>query len=285
MYRGFSAAGSHELGWFDGYYDASNSLRVAKSYLLALLMSPLLVRRCAAPARARSERWRPGWSRVSASRRWRSCGSASSFPGLLNFSSDYRATALFWEMHVGGAALDGFLALTVPFAMRGDSLVAQIGRTKAIGGALSLARRVRMPDDIFARGLPGRADLRWTSGVPVAHRGNARSFPPRCWQMLKGCAVDRRDGRPVLLGLSRRRISVAAGQCWACLHDAAVRHIARDMPARACVAGLALGVLAGAAGSAIAMLLFKGIYVNFALAFACCSLLLFPRAASEHRCR
>lgn len=26
----------------------------------------------------------------------------------LNFSSNYRSTALFWEMHVGGAALDGF---------------------------------------------------------------------------------------------------------------------------------------------------------------------------------
>ena len=37
------------------------------------------------------------------------------FHGLLNFSSDYRTTALFWEMHVGGAAFDGFLALTVPF--------------------------------------------------------------------------------------------------------------------------------------------------------------------------
>ena len=40
------------------------------------------------------------------------------FTGLLNLSTDYRTTALFWEMHVGGAALDGFLALTVPFALR-----------------------------------------------------------------------------------------------------------------------------------------------------------------------
>ncbi len=39
------------------------------------------------------------------------------FPGLLNFSADYRTTALFWEMHVGGAALDGFLVLTLPFAV------------------------------------------------------------------------------------------------------------------------------------------------------------------------
>ena len=41
----------------------------------------------------------------------------AAFTDLINFSSDYRTTALFWEMHVGGAALDGFLALTFPFAV------------------------------------------------------------------------------------------------------------------------------------------------------------------------
>jgi hypothetical protein len=41
----------------------------------------------------------------------------AAFTDLLNFSSDYRTTALFWEMHVGGAAFDGFLALTTPFVV------------------------------------------------------------------------------------------------------------------------------------------------------------------------
>jgi hypothetical protein len=40
------------------------------------------------------------------------------FPGLLNFSTDYRTTALFWEMHVGGAALDACLAMAFPFALQ-----------------------------------------------------------------------------------------------------------------------------------------------------------------------
>uniref|UniRef100_UPI00195354A7 hypothetical protein n=1 Tax=Escherichia coli TaxID=562 RepID=UPI00195354A7 len=39
------------------------------------------------------------------------------YTGLLDFSTDYRTTALFWEMHVGGAALDGFLVMTLPFAL------------------------------------------------------------------------------------------------------------------------------------------------------------------------
>jgi hypothetical protein len=38
-----------------------------------------------------------------------------SFPGLLNFASDYRPTAPFSAMHTGGAALDAYLAMAFPF--------------------------------------------------------------------------------------------------------------------------------------------------------------------------
>ena len=37
------------------------------------------------------------------------------YTGLWDFSSPYRTTALFWEMHVGGAAIDAYLALATPF--------------------------------------------------------------------------------------------------------------------------------------------------------------------------
>lgn len=36
------------------------------------------------------------------------------FPGLLNLSSDYRITAPFSAMHTGGAALDGYLGMSLP---------------------------------------------------------------------------------------------------------------------------------------------------------------------------
>ena len=39
------------------------------------------------------------------------------YTGLLDFSTDYRTTSLFWEMNVGGASLDGALALSLPFAL------------------------------------------------------------------------------------------------------------------------------------------------------------------------
>ena len=57
--------------------------------------------------------WRSVWATASLAALWERLA----FTDLLNFSSDYRLTALFWEMHVGGAALDGWLLLTVPFAI------------------------------------------------------------------------------------------------------------------------------------------------------------------------
>lgn len=41
------------------------------------------------------------------------------FTGLLNLTADYRTTAWFWEMHTGGATLDAYLALSLPFLLTG----------------------------------------------------------------------------------------------------------------------------------------------------------------------
>ncbi|MFA9439555.1 hypothetical protein ACDA63_07950 [Uliginosibacterium sp. sgz301328] len=40
-----------------------------------------------------------------------------SFTSLTDFATDYRTTGSFWEMHVGGAALDGALVLTWPITV------------------------------------------------------------------------------------------------------------------------------------------------------------------------
>ncbi len=39
------------------------------------------------------------------------------FTGLSNLSTDYRTTGWFWEMHTGGATLDAYLVLAVPFLL------------------------------------------------------------------------------------------------------------------------------------------------------------------------
>lgn len=117
MFRGFQDAGGFDFSWFQGYYGPMNSVRLVKSYFLAALLLPLWLRlERMYPERAMSLL---GWGAAAG------LGLASlaavweraAFTGLLNFSADYRTTALFWETHVGGAAFDGFLAISLPFAL------------------------------------------------------------------------------------------------------------------------------------------------------------------------
>ena len=123
LYRGYVGAGAAAPGWFDGYYDPLNSVRVFKGFAFAMLLWPLAVR---------AERHAPATIDVAGAGMATGCALASlvvvweriAFPGFFDFSSDYRVTGTFWEMHVGGAALDGFLALTFPFVVR-DCLCAR----------------------------------------------------------------------------------------------------------------------------------------------------------------
>ena len=118
LVRGISDAGGFEFGWFQGYQGPMNSVRLAKSFFLALLLFPLW-RDAHGADPLRASRWWSaglclGLAGVSLAALWERLA----FTRLLDFSTDYRTTAMFWEMHVGGAALDGFLALTLPFAVR-----------------------------------------------------------------------------------------------------------------------------------------------------------------------
>ena len=273
LYRGFSAAAAPELGWFDGYYDASNSVRVAKSYLLTLLMLPsLLVEMRRAGPRAMDALAAglvAGLGLASLAVLWERLA----FPGLLNFSSDYRTTALFWEMHVGGAALDGFLALTVPFAIR-ELLVAST-RARTALAVLFMLLAAYACLTTFSRGVYLAVSVSLgLLAVLLLTKGNAHTFPSAARAMLKGCALIAMMGvlshwsfraggyRSLLAVLGVFALTLPLG------------NIVRNIPARGWVAGVALGVLAGTAGSAMALLLHKGIYVNFVLAFGCCALLL-----------
>ena len=118
MFRGFSDAGGWSFGWFQGYHEPMNSLRLTKSFFEALLVVALW--RAAHrqdPEHARNllvQGLMLGLAGAALATMWE----RAAFTDLMDFSADYRTTALFWEMHVGGAALDGFLALTVPFALR-----------------------------------------------------------------------------------------------------------------------------------------------------------------------
>ncbi len=95
---------------FSNYLSHYNSLRILKPFVWALLLLPLL-------KRTESGFLVPGMlaglAIVALSGIWERLA----FTGLMDFASDYRITAPFPEMHTGGAALDAFLSLSLPFAV------------------------------------------------------------------------------------------------------------------------------------------------------------------------
>lgn len=115
LYRGFADAGGFSFDWFAGYADPLNSLRVFKSLGFALLFIPLLQQELAQRRALASERLARGVVAGLAVTTVAVVWERSAFPGLTDFSTNYRTVALFWEMHVGGAAIDAYLVLTMPF--------------------------------------------------------------------------------------------------------------------------------------------------------------------------
>ncbi|MBC7682116.1 MAG: hypothetical protein H7172_07265 [Ferruginibacter sp.] len=139
MVRGFADAGGFSFGWYQGYHEPMNSLRLAKSFFLALLVMPLwraaVVRRGAQASAWLATGLMLGLAGASLTTVWE----RMAFVGLFNFSTDYRTTGLFWEMHVGGAALDGFLALLMPFVLRELFVARSDRRWAAVVACLGLA--------------------------------------------------------------------------------------------------------------------------------------------------
>ncbi len=116
-WRGVADAGGLEWGWWQGYHGPMNSLRLAKSTLLLLVLLPLWGAACRQMPQKLFDTWSLGAAAGAAVVGGLVVWERLAYTGLLNFSTDYRVTALFWEMHVGGAALDGYLALVMPFAV------------------------------------------------------------------------------------------------------------------------------------------------------------------------
>lgn len=114
---GLADAGPFKLDWFASYTDPLNSVRVFKSLGFAALFLPLLRRPGPKVSASASTMFASGmvagltvlvlavvWERAA-------------FVGLMDFSTHYRTVGMFWEMHVGGAAIDSYLALSVPFVV------------------------------------------------------------------------------------------------------------------------------------------------------------------------
>ena len=116
LIRGLMDAGAFAFGPFQSYVEPMNSVRLFKPLLFVLLLAPLMQVDLARSRERAAQRVGAGmwvglvvaslavlWERVA-------------MPGLTDFSKPYRAVGLFWEMHVGGAAIDAYLAMAAPFA-------------------------------------------------------------------------------------------------------------------------------------------------------------------------
>lgn len=134
LWRGVADAGGLVLDWYQAYRGPMNALRLAKSTLAVALLLPLWWRALRTVGALAGDRLTLGFALAHAGIALACLWERAAFPGLLNFSTDYRSTGLFWEMHVGGAALDGLLALSMPFA-----LLAWLGARTRLGWALASA--------------------------------------------------------------------------------------------------------------------------------------------------
>jgi hypothetical protein len=150
--RGVTDAGGWHFGWTQGLREPGNALRLGKVFFAALLGGALwsAVRRLQpgqvpsslrdshpvpAPVSPASLALLRGMALGLVGTALATLWERAAYTGVLNFSSDYRTTALFWEMHVGGAALDGYLALAMPFAL----LLALVARQRRDGVLAGIA--------------------------------------------------------------------------------------------------------------------------------------------------
>lgn len=100
---------------FSSYLSHYNSLRTAKGFFLALLLLPLLKDSVLQPGadyrRLFSVGMMLGVALLAAAVLWERW----LFPGLFDFSTEYRITALFSGMQTGGPQVEAYVALTLPF--------------------------------------------------------------------------------------------------------------------------------------------------------------------------
>lgn len=114
-WRGMMPLAALDANSFANYTSPYNGLRVLKGVLWPVLLLPLL-RATAGENGSNLQRLLvPGMLLGLAACSLAVVWERLAFPGLFNFSSDYRPTAPFSAMHTGGAALDAYLAMTFPF--------------------------------------------------------------------------------------------------------------------------------------------------------------------------
>jgi len=267
LVRGLQDAGFAFQGGRSGYYDALNSLRVLKGFAFACLLMPLFAIQ-ARGAWPQAMRWLfLGLAAAAATAGLATVWERVAFPGLLDFTSDYRVTAQFWEMHVGGAALDGLLALTLPFVVAG--LVASKHASTRIAATVLLTLAFYASLVTFSRGL--YLALAVEAGL-LAALFAWRAADPRRGAALLARTVVIAAAAGVLGWLVFRTGGYRALAAVFGVYGAAVLLPVRRPPLAAWVGGVLGGAVLGGLSILLALVLPRSIYTVYAVAFAACAL-------------
>jgi hypothetical protein len=115
--RGMSEFPPASVEAWTGYSGSMNAVRVGKGWLLPMLLVPFLHSALRRDGDGTFRKLAMGLAFGLGTAALAAVWERLAFPGLTDFAQDYRTTAMFWEMHVGGAALDGWFALSLPFAL------------------------------------------------------------------------------------------------------------------------------------------------------------------------
>ena len=266
--RGMSEFPPASIEAWTGYSGSMNAVRVGKGYLLPLLLLPFLHSALRRDGEATFGRLSLGLALGLGTAALAALWERAAFPGLTNFSEDYRTTALFWEMHVGGAALDGWLALTLPFALYA-TWSARHSPARLVPCLLLLALGGHAILTTFSRGLYLAVVIAAAAlGLgAIANRGHAQQSTPYGTLVAAGAA----SVSALAVGMLAFRhggyrgagaLLLAAGLTYALAGRLS------GMRWAGFVTGIAIGAVLAAAGTWIGSWLPKGPYAMFLIAWS-----------------
>lgn len=137
LLKGMTPIALPDLNAFSSYYSPYNALRVSKGLIWTLLLTPLL-RQAIEQNAAKAYRlfgcgMTLGVFLAGLAVAWE----RAAFPGLFNFSSNYRVVGMFSEMHTGGAVIEAYLVIALPFVLW--QVIAGPGRIGRLCTAITLA--------------------------------------------------------------------------------------------------------------------------------------------------
>lgn len=149
--RGLLPLAPLDANAFATYLSSYNALRVAKSWCWAMVLLPVLQRDVGPALDGVRHYVVPGIVGGLAVVAVADLLERHAFPGVLNMASDYRTSAPFSGMHTGGAALDGYLALSMP--LLAYWLGQRLSARKAAAGLVLVALALYAALTTFSRGL------------------------------------------------------------------------------------------------------------------------------------